>query len=235
MKPTTILFDLDGTLIPMDQDAFIRAYIGGIAATAAKHGYDPTLVANGVMAGTRAMFANDGTRTNEEAFWQSLAAVVGEGILLDRALFDEYYEGRFDEVSVTCGHEPRSREIIDLVHSLGYTAVLATNPLFPAVATAGRIRWAGLSPDDFALVTSYENSHFCKPKLDYYREILARLGLTPEECVMVGNDVDEDMIAKRLGMRVFLLTDGLLNRSESDYSDLPHGSFDALSDFIRAL
>ena len=235
MKPTTILFDLDGTLIPMDQDAFIREYIGGIAATAAAHGYDPHLVANGVIAGTRAMFKNDGTKTNEQAFWQALADTVGQGIVADRTLFDEYYENRFDEVRSTCGYEPRSREIIDLVHSLGYTAVLATNPLFPAVATAGRIRWAGLSSEDFALVTSYENSRFCKPSLDYYRDILARLGLTPEECVMVGNDVDEDMIARHLGMRVFLLTDGLLNRSGSDYSTLPHGSFDELKNYLTSL
>ncbi|MBR3691701.1 MAG: hypothetical protein IKL89_03255 [Clostridia bacterium] len=35
MPITTILFDLDGTLLPMDQDAFAKAYVMGLAGTAA--------------------------------------------------------------------------------------------------------------------------------------------------------------------------------------------------------
>ena len=51
---------------------------------------------------------------------------------------------------------------------------------------------------------------------------------------MVGNDVGEDMIARDLGMQVFLLTDCLINRKEKDISVYPNGSFDELMDYIRA-
>ena len=113
--------------------------------------------------------------------------------------------------------------------------VLATNPLFPRVATHSRIRWAGLEPQNFELVTTYENSRFCKPDLRYYEEILGKLQVQPGECLMVGNDADEDMVAERLGMRVFLLTDCLINRQAQDVSRWPRGSFDALMAYVQEL
>ena len=116
-----------------------------------------------------------------------------------------------------------------------YRVALATNPLFPAVATLSRIQWAGLNPEDFELVTTYENSRFCKPNPDYYREILGKLKLDGEECLMVGNDVGEDMIARRLGMKVFLLTDCLINKDNADISQFPNGSFPELLHYIRSL
>ena len=62
--------------------------------------------------------------------------------------------------------------------------VLATNSIFPRIATENRIRWAGLEPDDFALITTYENSTYCKPNPAYYREVLGKLGLEAEECLV---------------------------------------------------
>ena len=112
---------------------------------------------------------------------------------------------------------------------------MATNPLFPAIATQSRAKWAGLNPEDFEIITTYENSRHCKPNPDYYRDILATLDENPENCVMVGNDVQEDMIAETLGMKVFLLTDNLINRTGEDISRYPHGSFGELMDFIREL
>ena len=38
---TTVLFDLDGTLLPMDQEVFVKDYFGRIAAKVAPAGYDP--------------------------------------------------------------------------------------------------------------------------------------------------------------------------------------------------
>lgn len=117
----------------------------------------------------------------------------------------------------------------------GLRLALATNPLFPAVATQRRICWAGLRETDFSLYTTYENSSFCKPNPDYYRQVTEKLGVRPEECLMVGNDVGEDMIAETLGMRVFLLTPCLINKTGRDISSYPNGDFDALLKFIDKL
>ena len=52
---------------------------------------------------------------------------------------------------------------------------------------------------------------------------------------MVGNDVQEDMMARELGMSVFLLTQCLINRKNEDITQYPHGDFDCLLEYIRRL
>ena len=234
MSVTTVLFDLDGTLLPMDQDIFIKDYFGRIAAKLAPHGYDPKLLVDTIWRGTAAMVTNDGSKTNEEAFWEYAVSVYGDKILQDKPLFDEFYEQEFDKIRAVCGFHPAAAEIVRGLKQRGIRVILATNPIFPARATQWRIQWAGLLPEDFALYTTYENSRFCKPNPDYYQEILRQQGLTPEECIMVGNDVGEDMIAESLGMQVFLLTDCLINRENKDISAYPHGGFDQLKTWLES-
>jgi len=113
--------------------------------------------------------------------------------------------------------------------------VLATNPIFPAVATESRMKWAGLDKDDFLLYTTYENSRRTKPDPGYYTDILDAIGARAEDCLMVGNDVSEDMVTRRLGMKVFLMTDCLINKHNEDISVYPHGSFDELSGYIDSV
>ena len=135
MKITTVLFDLDGTLLPMDQDVFVGDYFGRIAAKVAPAGYDPKQLIDTIWSGTAAMVKNDGS----------------------------------------------------------------------------------------------------KPNSAYYRDVPARLNVKPEECLMVGNDVGEDMIAEQLGMKVFLLTDCMINIANEDISVYPHGSFDDLKNFLNTI
>ena len=235
MSIKAVLFDLDGTLLPMDQDRFASVYMKGLVTTAVSGGYDPTLMGKSILAGIAAMVKNSGERTNEEAFWEVLVGAFGERIRDDYHMFDEFYRTDFQKIREVCGFEPRAREIIDRVKSRGLRTALATNPLFPSVATESRIRWAGLVPEDFELFTSYEHSHFCKPSPAYYLEVIAELGLSAEECAMVGNDVDEDMIAGELGMEVYLLTDCIINKSGKDISAYPHGDVDGLLAWIDGL
>lgn len=230
-----ILFDLDGTLLPMDQDLFAMTYLKGLAARVAPAGYDPKALMGAIWKGTEAMMVNDGSCLNEARFWQVFTALMGETALEDMPYFDAYYREDFDKVREVCGFNPAAREIIDLVKNKGLRPVLATNPFFPAIATHKRVVWAGLQPEDFAYITTYENSSFCKPNPNYYRELLEKLELRPEECVMVGNDAHEDTAAAQLGIPVFLLTDCLLNKKNLDYSQYPQGSFPELRTFLENL
>ena len=232
---TTILFDLDGTLLPMDQEIFIRAYMGGLTRKAAAQGYDPAQVPGAIWAGTGAMVKNNGDITNEDMFWNVFSSLCGRDARQDIAVFEDFYRNEFQEVSKVCGCNPRAGEAIRQVKALGYRVALATNPLFPAIATHSRARWAGLDPADFELITTYENSRHCKPNPDYYQDVMESLGVTPQECLMVGNDVGEDMIAEKLGMQVFLLTDCLINKYGADIDAYPHGSFPELMEFVHSL
>ena len=225
---TTYLFDLDGTLLPMDQEVFTTAYFKLLAAKIAPRGYDPEKLVAGIWEGTAAMVQNDGSRTNEEAFWKKFAGIFGEKVLEDKPLFEDFYQNEFNDVARVCGCTPKAAELIEQLKRQGYRLVLATNPLFPEIATRNRIAWAGLRPEDFELITTYENSRYCKPNPAYYKEILEKLGCVAQECVMVGNDVTEDMAAALLGMKVFLLTDCVINKENRDISVYPHGGFDEL-------
>lgn len=229
----TVLFDLDGTLLPMDQDQFVDTYMGLLAKKLAPYGYEPKHLIAAVWAGTRAMVENDGSKTNEAVFWADFCHIFGEDARKDLPLFEEFYAVDFALARTVCGFDARAAQIVRLLKEKGVTVALATNPLFPDIATRQRIRWAGLEPEDFEIITTYENSSFCKPNPDYYRDLLQKLGRKPESCLMVGNDVQEDMLpARAAGMRVFLLEDCLISRGNADPAEFPRGGFDELKEFL---
>ena len=233
MAITTVLFDLDGTLLPMDQDHFVKMYFGLLAKTLTPS--DPEALIKAVWVGTKAMMTNDGSKTNEDAFWDTYCQLLGEDRRADEPAFRSFYENQFELVRNACGFNPKAAETIALVKSRGLKTALATNPLFPRIATQARARWAGLNLDDFELYTTYEDYSHCKPDPRYYQAVLDRLGLKPEECLMVGNDAVEDVAATKLGMQVFLLTDCLINKNGVDIAEYPHGGFDELMAFIENL
>lgn len=233
MEIKAILFDLDGTLLPMDQDVFVKTYFKALAAKLMPKGYEPQKLLESLWAGIASMVKNDGSCINEEAFWKTFSQIHGEKAMKDKPFVDEFYREEFNKVQTSCGFTPFAKEVIDEVKASGKKVVLATNPLFPQMATAHRIRWAGLAPEDFYIYTTYENSSYCKPNPQYYLEILEKIGCKPEECIMIGNDVSEDMVAQQLGMKVFLLTDCLINKEEKDISVYPNGSFEELKAFLR--
>lgn len=181
------------------------------------------------------MVKNDGGTNNEDAFWRKFAEIYGEKVLSDKALFNEFYEKEFQGARDFCGCDPKAAETVKKIKQMGLGAILATNPIFPRNAVESRIRWAGLDVLDFEYITTYENSRYCKPNPEYYNEILNKLHLQPGKCLMVGNDVTEDMVARTLGMNVFLLTDCLINKEREDINQYPRGSFEQLLNHIKNL
>ena len=231
----TILFDLDGTLLPMDQDIFLNAYLSGLSKKMAPYGYEPRLLNKAIWMGTGAMVSNDGQERNDMVFWKTFSAAYKKDAKQDEAIFEDFYRNEFQIVQNSCGFDHRAVETVTELRKMGFSLVLATNPLFPAIATRSRVAWAGLNPDDFDLITTYENSYHSKPNPDYYTDILDKLNLKADECLMVGNDAVEDMIAESIGIHVFLLTDCLINKTNKDISRYPQGSFPELLTFIRGL
>lgn len=229
----TVWFDLDGTLLPMDEKVFAASYFRTLAAKAAPLGYEPRALIDAIWQGTAAMVKNDGACTNEEAFWRCFAGIFGEKAMAHKPVFDDYYAHEFQQVRQDCGYNPKALQTVRALQGMGIRLVLATNPIFPAVATESRIRWAGLEPSDFVLYTCYEDARHAKPNPAYYRDILERLELPAEGCLMVGNDAAEDMAAAQAGLEVFLLTDCLINTRQQDISGYPQGGFDELMAYIR--
>lgn len=231
---TTVLFDLDGTLLPMEQEKFVRDYFSRLVRWTEPLGYTGKALVNVMWRFVAAVVSNDGARTNRELFWDMFAEAFGEHARQDEAYIDRFYRTEFDAARASCGFAPQARQIVDFLKEHGCHVVLATNPVFPAVATYSRIRWAGLEPSDFELITTYENSRCGKPNPQYYLQILSQLGCRPEECLMVGNDAVEDGAAQTVGIPVFLLTDCLINTDGRDIEQYAHGDFGALLQFLQA-
>ena len=235
-KITTILFDLDGTLIGMDQDEFIRLYFATLLDKLAELGYDKKTMLGVLETCIVNTKYNDGRCTNEERFWQTFNELTGGPDEELGAALIEFYSKDFHSVLAgSCTPYPRANDILDCARRNGFRIILATNPLFPAVATHARIRLGGMDPSDFEYITAYENSSHCKPNPDYFRELLEKLGIAPDECVMIGNDTRDDFSAHALGIPVFVNTDGLINRDNVDLSLHPHGGADELISYIESL
>ena len=236
MAITTILLDLDGTLLTMDNDEFTKGYFKMLVKKMAPLGYDPEKLVDSIWVGTRAMIQNDGSRTNMDAFWSAYGEIYGEKAKQDEVYFEEFYRTDFDRAVAFCEKNDGAREMLDLIHEKDLRALLATNPIFPGIATEKRMHWACLELSDFELVTTYENIGYGKPNPEYYREITRLIGVPPQECLMVGNDVEEDILAaESVGMDMFLLTDHIINRRNSDITRLRRGGFAELLEYIRTL
>lgn len=228
-----VLFDLDGTLLPMDIKQFERAYFKGLCQVVPQ--VPPEKLIECVWAGTHAMASNDGSMTNREAFAKTFSQLSGMDFFSNEEMFLEYYRTGFQDCAAVCPITDHSRAIVDTLKGKGYRVAVATNPIFPEIATRSRLNWLGLEPEEFELVSHYENFSYAKPNPDYYREICRRMEVAPQDCLMVGNDIHEDMIAGTLGMDLFLVTDHLVAPEGADLSPYPHGSLQDVLAWAKGL
>ena len=234
MTYQAILFDLDGTLLPMDNDHFTKSYFKLLAQYAAPLGYQADTLIPAMWKGVGAMVKNDGTRLNCDAFWDTFAQLLGPQVKEHIPVFDRFYSNEFQQAAQFTSSNPQAKEAVSLARQKAQRVILATNPLFPPVAVDTRLGWIGLRTADFDLTTNYSNSSYCKPNPNYYREILAKFGLTANQCLMIGNDVQEDVeAAGSIGMDTFLVTDCLISRGIMP--NCPQGSFGDLIRFLHTL
>ena len=232
------MFDLDGTLLRFVQDEFIHVYFTGLKKVFAGLELDPDTAVKGIWAGTKAMMLNDGMMLNTKRFWLTFSdflGIRGERLKTIEEACDNFYSNEFNNVKVVVHHSDIPKRLVHNMAAKGYTVVLATNPLFPLCAVVTRLFWIGLKPQDFKLITSYENSSFCKPNLAYYREVLGKIDKTPEQCFMVGNCPAEDMCAGELGMETFLVTDFMENEAGLDISVFNRGTIEDLEAYFMSL
>lgn len=229
-----VFFDLDGTLLPIDMDAFIQRYFADLRSFAEERGFEPEGFLQALFAGTRAMGA-EGEGLNADRFWSVfLARVPGEPKALE-ALLDEYYATRFDALGEGIVAAPEAARVVDTLKRKGYPLYLTTMPLFPRVAVERRLAWAGVPADAFDRITTYDNSTSTKPHLRYFRENVEAIGLDAADILMVGNNTREDLAALDLGMDAYLVTDWLLDPVGFDLDTVKHGTIADLERFVEAL
>lgn len=230
----TIIFDLDGTLLPLNLELFMKIYMNEMSKVF--HDMEtPDDIIQKVMASTREMVMNTDHVTNETIFMDDFKKRVSGNIDTYLERFEDFYdEGFMKTKEATCVSEEMI-EAISVLKRKGYELIIATNPLFPLKAIHHRVGWAGLNVDDFKYISCYERNHYCKPNPKFYEEILSDNNLKPSEAMMVGNNVQEDLIAKTVGLPVFLIEDYILNSTgEVPVADF-QGDYSAFLEFVNGL
>lgn len=215
-----ILFDLDGTLVHLPQERFAREATLGLTAYAAPRlGVCEKDFLRELNAGIGAMIRNDGKNDNRFVFLSYFRAAMkkldplfhlDDGAL--EAPFNDYYASDFRSLALIGTFNANASAAVAQARRLASRVILATLPIFPLCAQEERLSWVGLCKERFDLVTDYAFSHYSKPNPAYYLEIARRFALDPARCLMVGNDVSDDMIpAVKAGMQTYLVTDCLLH------------------------
>lgn len=229
-----ILFDLDGTLLPMSQDAFTEFYLPALSRKMAGQGFDPEVFVKALWSGMAAMIQNNGPDTNEVAFWKTFEQFFPNGKEKAELICLDFYQNEFNETIQVTRPTPLSRQVVEAAREKGYQIYLATNPIFPRCATVNRVRWAGLTEEDFLDITTFEHCHYCKPNPKYFEELMDKHNLKPEDCLMVGNDVADDLAAGQLGITTYLVTDTMENRKNQTLDAADYiGTMEELLAFIQ--
>lgn len=192
----TVLFDLDDTLLRNDISHFIKGYFSTLSQTLSPFVKAEVMLLAMKNAVNGMMAKQTPGGSLENTFDRIFYSQIGIEKSQLKPVIEEYYRS----VYPTLQHfTERHNEAVKLVKGAlqnGWQVVIATNPLFPKTAINQRLQWAGLPIEEnaYALITTFETSHFCKPQPAYYAEILASLRWPEGPVAMVGNTFTDDIL-----------------------------------------
>lgn len=200
----TLLLDLDDTLLNTNLQAFIPAYFQALANHLAPQ-IAPDLMLRALLSGTRLMNeSGDFSRTLKAVFDAEFFPLLNipRGEL--QPAIEHFYDNIFPTLAGLTSQIPEAKPFVEWAISKNHRVAIATDPLLPCKATHHRLRWAGFEPQQFKLISSYECFHFSKTHPAYYAEVLGRMGWPEGPVLMVGNDMERDILpAKKLGLAAF--------------------------------
>jgi putative hydrolase of the HAD superfamily len=218
-----ILFDLDGVLFSGDQAEFMRNYAGLLSPRFLQYLPSDRF--------TKQLFRSIDVmikepkpeRTNMQTFFDDFSKATGLTCNTLRPIFEEFYAADFPALQCMSKTNPEGKKIVDFTVQQGYMTALVSNPVLPLGAIVERISWAELSAEQFAIIPSIEDFHYCKPHGGFFAEMAEKLNLDPTEFLIVGNQPAEDLLIRELGLKTFLLDDSpdkTQTKNSGDFSDL---------------
>lgn len=208
-----VFFDLDGTLLPLNEDEFTNKYFKLLYEKAKPLGYEQDKFINTLLKGTEEMYKNKGLKTNETVFWDFFKKIYGKEKLKDKKIFDEFYKKEFALTKTVCKENKLAKEIIDFCNKNVKYTILSTNPLFPYNANLTRMNFVNLKEDDFNYITSYENSNYCKPNPEYFKMLLDKFNLKANEVILFGNNTLEDACcAESIGIKTYIVKGFIIDK-----------------------
>ncbi len=227
-----ILFDLDGTLLDINIDAFLERYFVALSQAVTSLVSSPEEHEGAMRAihdATGAMMRLHPGETNRETFYRVFESLTAIDLNTEWHVFEEFYHDVFPTLRNGIGPAKGARASLEAARECGLKIAVATNPIFPMSAIEHRMSWAGIQPQDVDAITSYETMLACKPHAEYYRQTCEMIGISPTECLMVGDDRMLDMPASSIGIRTFYV--GRDSETPTDY----RGDLSALAEALPRL
>lgn len=201
----TLLLDLDGTLCTMDKARFMKRYLTDMA----EHFKDIIPVesfAPHIMKSSA--FASSHPSPNYswgEVFINHFAEGFGlkaHGML---GRFMDFFVKDFPQYCSMVTPHPLTVKLLQISSERGFKLACASNCLMPRIAIEERMRCCGIEPARFAFIPGMEHMHYSKPNPLFFQEIADNIGVAPADCLVVGNDLEEDMCASDIGMKTFFV------------------------------
>ena len=213
---SVLLFDLDNTLLFLDENKFVISYASNLATYFNDVFQDPKIFIHHLLEGTKFMVNTHTSEKNIEKFFHYFVPHcknLSKEVIYKRFL--DFYNNEFDNVKYIVRPSPVAPKVFENALRKGFDIVIATNPIFPEIATKKRLIWAGLENyiDNLLLITHGEQFTTTKPDMEYYKQILDIIGRNANECLMIGNDIYNDGSASLIGMKYYQL---LLSTSNSE-------------------
>jgi FMN phosphatase YigB (HAD superfamily) len=230
-----VLFDLDGTLLHSDHDALNREYLRTVSE-AFRGKADPSKIPGWIMEGYQAMLDNNGNgMTARDAFLARFEALSKMKPQEFEPVFIQYYIQAYPALKSAAHARPQhgGRKAVLKAREAGLKTMVATNAIYPIEAVRARLAWAGHAESDFDAVATYDRFTCIKPHPGYFLQCAAFLEVQPQECIMAGNDAQEDLVAEKTGMAVYFIKDIPINRSQR-HPDCPTGTLNEFCGWLES-
>lgn len=227
------MIDLDGTLLDIEVTFFLGPMVE------AMHGcfedcLDRKTFKNGLFMGIEAIMTSPRLQgqTNQDGFTDTFSRLAGVDPVIVKERFDRFYDEIFPGLNGYARPREGASSFVEAADKKGYRLVLATNPIFPTNAVMERLKWAQVDPDLFEFIPGLETMGSCKPQIAYFKDLAQRLDIETGNCLMIGNDVQQDLPASDAGMGTFLVEGQVVDRGTGGFEPDARGGFGDLAELL---
>jgi HAD superfamily hydrolase (TIGR01549 family) len=190
-----IFVDYDGTLVKNSEEKFMKTYFS-ILSRKVKLPIEKifNLVMDSIYEITK---IEDPSKNLFERFLESISKKTGKSKDYWYNIFLDFYKNEFDELRKII---KVNKKLTNFIKNSNYKFIFASNPLFPEIAVKKRIDFANLSPENFFYIATMENSHYAKPNPKFFAEILKKISVAADKCLMIG-DTENDKASEKVGIK----------------------------------
>ncbi len=150
----------------------------------------------------------DSLASNDEVMTACIAAELNVPISDILPTLESVYQASYQQAQDSSRAATSARELVAALLDQGLFVAVVCDPIYREAAIAQRLQWAGLGDliASFAFLSASETMHFAKTDPAFYAEVIARIGIEPDEALLISDNWQNDMIAaETVGLHTWLL------------------------------